>query len=221
MPRGSAAELARVNAAGTRNLADSVRTLRFVTASSCAVYGKPLTADGTVPEDHPLLPVSDYGRSMLERERAVPCGVSLRLFNVTGPGQEAGMLVPDLARRLARIALGKDVPELTTGPLDTGRDYLDVTDAARAFLSAAAAADPPAALNIGSGVCRSGLEVLNVLAGAMGVSPRILFVNRPSGVPRIAADTRRARECLGFAPSVPFTVSIEATARYWLERERA
>lgn len=219
LPRGSAAELARVNVGGTRNLVNAVETRRFVTASSCAVYGTPLTPDGTVSEDHSLLPVSDYGRSMLERELAVPRGVSLRLFNITGPGQGPGMLVPDLTRKLARIALGKDDGAIVTGPLHTERDYLDVSDAARAFLSAATAVGPPAAVNIGSGVCRSGHEVLKTLAAVMGISPRVLSENRPSGTPRIRADILRARTSLGFSPSVPFMESMEATARYWLTME--
>lgn len=221
LPSAPPEELMRVNVQGTANLLGAVDTERFVVASSCAVYGEPRTPDGTVDEDHPTSPVSAYGISMLSRERAVSSGVVLRLFNVTGPGQPTGMLVPDLARRLAGIALGIEPGPLVTGPLHAGRDYLDVGDAARAFLAAALAHDPPSVINVGSGVCRTGAQVLDILAKVMGISPEVVTRNGPAGVPLIRADTGRARAHLGFVPQVPIEESLEATARYWLERVRA
>lgn len=221
LPSAPPDELMRVNVQGTANLLGAVDTERFVVASSCAVYGAPRTPDGTVDEDHPTSPVSAYGISMLSRERAVSSGVVLRLFNVTGPGQPTGMLVPDLARKLAGIALGIEPGPLVTGPLHAGRDYLDVGDAARAFLAAALAHDPPSVINVGSGVCHTGAQVLGILAQAMGISPEVVTRNGPAGVPWIRSDTGRARTHLGFVPQVPLEESLEATALYWLERVRA
>ncbi len=217
----SPGELMRVNVQGTANLIRAADTRRFVLASSCAVYGAPRTTDGTVDEEHPTSPVSAYGSSMLSRERALSGGVVLRLFNVTGPGQLPGMLVPDLARKLAGIALGIEPEPLVTGPLHAGRDYLDADDAARAFLAAALAHDPPSVINVGSGVCHTGAQILDILAGAMGISPKVITLDGPAGVPWIRADTGRAREHLGFSPEVPLTVSLEATARYWLGKTGA
>lgn len=216
LPSGSSGELARVNVQGTANLFGAAVTDRFVLASSCAVYGLPVTTDGTVDEEHPTSPVSEYGMSMLSRERVLSGGVVLRLFNVTGPGQPAGMLVPDLARRLAEIALGTEPGPIVTGPLHTERDYLDADDAARAFLCAALAHDPPSVMNVGSGVCRSGNWVLGVLSQAMGINPVVISREGPAGVPRIRADTGRALAHLGFSPEVPLEKSLEATARYWI-----
>lgn len=218
LPSAPPDELMRVNVQGTVNLARAADTGRFVLASSCAVYGTPRTPDGTVNEDHPTSPVSAYGSSMLSRERALPGGVALRLFNVTGPGQPTGMLVPDLARKLAVIALGIEPGPLVTGPLHAGRDYLDVSDAARAFLAAALAHDPPPLINVGSGLCHTGTRVLGFLAKAMGISPEVITRDGPAGVPWIRADTGRARAHLGFSPEVSLEESLEATARYWLEK---
>ncbi|MFO7627664.1 MAG: NAD(P)-dependent oxidoreductase [Candidatus Fermentibacteraceae bacterium] len=218
LPLASPDELIRVNVQGTANLVGAVDTGRFVLASSCAVYGAPRTPDGTVDEEHPTSPVSAYGSSMLSRERELYGGVALRLFNVTGPGQPTGMLVPDLARKLAGIALGFEPGPLITGPLHTGRDYLDVGDAARAFLAAALAHDPPPVINVGSGVCHTGARVLGILARAMGISPEVITRDGPAGVPWIRADTGRARAHLGFSPEVPLEESLAATARYWLEK---
>ena len=215
---GSPEELFLVNVRGTANLAKTVQTRRFVIASSCAVYGEPRTPDGAVSEGHPTGPVSHYGRSMLEREHAVPDGVALRLFNIIGPGQRPGMLVPDLAGKLARIALGLQDGPLVTGPLTTERDYLDVSDAAGAFLAAASASNSPGVLNVGSGMCHTGMDVLNALAEAMGVHPEIVFEDRPSGVFRIRADIRAAAACLGFKPGVSFSESLGAVADDWLNR---
>lgn len=221
LPSASPDELVRVNVLGTGNLIRAASTERFVIASSCAVYGLPRTPDGTVDEEHPTSPLSAYGMSMLSRERLLPEGVVLRLFNVTGPGQSAGMLVPDLCRRLAGMALGIDPGPLVTGPLHTERDYLDADDAARAFLAAARAKDPPAVMNVGSGVCRAGTWILGVLSRAMGISPVIISRDGPAGVPRIRADTGRAREHLGFKPEVPLSSSLEASAHHWLGKVAA
>jgi GDP-4-dehydro-6-deoxy-D-mannose reductase len=219
LARGTPGELERVNVLGTRNLVSAVPGAFLVNASSCAVYGLPENPDGTVDEAQPPAPVTPYGRSMLARETEVSRGVSMRLFNVTGPGQGPGMLVPDLAGRLARIALGLSEGPLTTGSLASMRDYLDVRDAARAILAAAGARDLPPALNLGSGVARSGYEVLRALQEAMGVAPGILADDRPAGVPVIRAALGRIRRYLEFTPSVPFDESMKAVALDWLRRE--
>ncbi len=220
LARGNDDELERVNVLGTRNLVSATQGAFLVNTSSCAVYGLPAAADGTVDEDQPPAPLTPYGKSMLARELEVSRGVSMRLFNITGPGQGPGMLVPDLAERLARIALGLSAGPLTTGPLNTMRDYLDVRDAARAILAAAGARSLPPALNLGSGTARSGYQVLQVLQEAMDVFPEVLADDRPAGVPVIRADLGRIRRHLGFRPSIPFDESIRAAALDRLRRER-
>lgn len=218
LTRGTPEDLFRVNTLGTRNLARAVETPRFVSASSCAVYGVPSDPDGTVSEDHRPNPVSAYGQSMLSREQTVPCGVSLRLFNITGPGQPPGMLVPDLAKKLAEIALGIRKEPPVTGPLNTERDYLHVFHAADAFLAAATATDLPRVINVGSGTCHSGFRVLGALAESMGTPPEVVIEAGPSGVPRILADLRRASESLGLVPSISFEKTMSEVADYWLSR---
>jgi nucleoside-diphosphate-sugar epimerase len=210
--------LFRGNVQGTENLYGTVNCRRFVSASSCSVYGAPESSDGSVSEEHPLKPAGDYGRSMVAREKAAPSAVHLRLFNVTGPGQNKGMLVPDMAAGLARIALGADTEPICSGPLHTERDYVDVSDAARAFLAAAECPSPAHCMNIGSGNSFSGTHVFETLCSAMGISPRIEFLSMPAGVARIKADVTLAKRSMGWAPRVSFKDSIMAVAADWLKR---
>ncbi len=92
-----------------------------------------------------------------------------RLFNLFGPGQGPEMMVPAVAEGLLKILSGKASPPLRTGPLSTKRDLIDVEDAASALVRMAVA-EVPGTFNVGTGVPRSGREVVDALQEEMGTS---------------------------------------------------
>src|SRR5690606_8889066 len=136
------------NTATSRNLIEAAvkgGVSHFIFSSTAAVYGTPGLEP--VAEDHPLLPLSPYGRSKLMTEmmledvaaaHPLSYGV-LRYFNVAGadPQGRSGQSTPmatHLIKVAAQAALGqRDGVEVfgTDYPTPDGtgvRDYIHVTD---------------------------------------------------------------------------------------------
>lgn len=181
---------------------------KLVLTSTGSVYG---AARGIVPfaEDGPTEPIELYGATkragediarILAAEGGIPLVIG-RVFNLIGPGLQDRHLPGTLASQIAAIARGLAPPELTLGPLDATRDFIDTRDAAAALLALAAAPDPPQVVNVASGVETEVQRVLDLmieLAGADGI--RIDQVDgRRSDIPRAFADVGRLR-ALPFAP---------------------
>jgi GDP-4-dehydro-6-deoxy-D-mannose reductase len=181
---------------------------RLVLTSTGSAYG---AARGLVPfaEDGPMEPIEPYGATkragedvarILATETGTPLVIG-RVFNLIGPGLQDRHLPAKLASRISAIARGLAPPELTLGPLDATRDFIDTRDAAAALLALAAAPDPPQAVNVASGEETEVQRVLDLmieLAGTAGI--RIDRVEgRRSDIPRAFADVGRLR-ALPFAP---------------------
>ena len=190
---------------------------RLVYSSSSSVYGDrvamPMREDA-LPE-----PVSPYGVSKLAAEQlcylyfanfAVPT-VSLRYFTVYGPRQR-----PDMAfHKFLRAAL-RNEPITLYGDGDQTRDFTFISDAVNANVLAATRGVPGRVYNIGGGSRVSVNEVLKVIERVTGRPPQVTVDAAQKGDMRHTyADTSRAHEDLGYAP----TVGLEAglTAEYqWL-----
>jgi nucleoside-diphosphate-sugar epimerase len=135
-------------------MADATR--RLILISSSAVYGK---ADGynVIDEMTPLRPISSYGLAKLFQEEAAQyfsnfgLEVSIvRLFNLSGPGQQKGMLFPDLVYQ-ACATLSAGIAQLRMKHRKTSRDWVDVRDAARAIALIASDFRPTEVFNVASG----------------------------------------------------------------------
>src|SRR4051794_30871490 len=134
-----------VNVDGTLNVLLASRdegVRRVVFASSSSVYG----ANPALPksEDDQPLPVSPYGVSKLAAEhfcRAFSAvygieTVSLRLFNVFGPGQDPlSQYAAVVPRFIAALSAGS--PPVIYGDGRQTRDFTFVSDVIEAFLTAA------------------------------------------------------------------------------------
>lgn len=129
----------KTNVEGTINVLDAARSAgaKVVFASSSTVYGA--ASKVPTPEDSPLVPCSFYGLSKMAAEQycrlysetyGVPA-VTLRLYNIFGPGTNKGMMM-DLYRKLLRES--KRLEVLGTGKQK--KDYLYIDDTVDAFLLA-------------------------------------------------------------------------------------
>lgn len=188
---------------------------RLVYASSADVYGK--WHDDIVTEETAPEPASPYARAKLEAERLVAhacdsTGYScLRLATVYGPGENGPRAIPSFIRA---FSLGS-IPVVHGDGTDT-HDYVHVDDVAAALVNAAVDAEASGILNIGSGIGRTTLEVLAVVAAAVNAVPSADHVPSPRPPARLILDPRRAEEILGLRSRPDFAAEVRTEAR-WLQ----
>jgi nucleoside-diphosphate-sugar epimerase len=173
-----------INVVGTENVVRTAVTARIphvVLVSSVAVYGG--SSRGVIDERTACQPVDAYGRSKLDAERAaveLVCGTGtaltvLRLATLYGGG-------PGNVRRLARrISRGRF---FWVGDGSNRKSLLHFEDAARACLLAAGRKPCETAFFNVSAPPATMKEIVNFLAGALGVTVPGWGV--PAGVARAA-----------------------------------
>jgi nucleoside-diphosphate-sugar epimerase len=199
-----------VNVEGTLNVLLAARdegVRRVVFASSSSVYG----ANPALPkrEDHQPLPVSPYGVSKLAAEhycRALTDvyeleTVSLRLFNVFGPGQDPlSQYAAVVPRFIAALRQGRS--PVVYGDGSQTRDFTYVEDVVDAFLLAAHVQGANGeVLNICAGTEISVLGLMEVLNNLIGTSVEPRFEPpRPGEVRRSSGDRSKAERELGWTP---------------------
>lgn len=205
------------NVLATQRLLEEAKGLpikKIVYASSSSIYGNakelPVTEE-TLPQ-----PISPYGVTKLAAEHLcrlywvnfrVPT-VSLRYFTVYGPRQR-----PDMAfHKFFRAMLKGD--EITLyGDGDQTRDFTFVSDAVAANLACMDAPVSGDLFNVGGGSRISVNRVLELMQSISGREARIRRIDDQKGdVRHTFADTTRAREALGFRPSVS---TEEGLRREW------
>ncbi|GAB6876170.1 NAD-dependent epimerase/dehydratase family protein [Thermaerobacter litoralis] len=213
-----------VNVYGTLNLlraAVAAGTRRVVFASSAAVYGNPQRLP--VDEDHPLAPLSVYGRSKQTAEWLVEQyargagleAVVLRLGNVYGPGQR-----PETGPVVARFFLDALTGE---GPVIHGdgrqtRDFVYVADVARAF---ALALTGPAGItvNVAGGMATAVGDLARRICQLVQGAPALRYgPPRPGDIRHSVLANDRARRLLGWAPAVDLDAGLAATFRWYREQ---
>lgn len=209
-----------VNVAACEHLLTSLNTIvpkaRIVVVGSAAELGR--AADRDVPLDEETLcqPVDVYGvtklaQSALARKQALRGQdiVVIRPFNLLGPGVPITLLAGRFARLLRDAARG-DPNTLEFGPLDTRRDYIDVRDFAHAVALALEKSLPGMLYHIGTGVSRSGHDLVKALIKQTGLD--VTYKTTPSTekslVPWQTADWRRARQMLGWQPTMSWDNTI-------------
>lgn len=213
----------RVNVGGTVSLMEAMRDTgvrRVVFTSSGAVYGR--QPHQPVQENSQPQPDSPYAVSKWAAEQYIHTigrlwdieTVALRIFNAYGPGQSLPVShAPVVPRFLQQILTGGSV--VIFGDGQQTRDFVYVTDVVQALLAAATAGDVNRqVINIGSGQETSIDALVRAMKQAAGKSVNVLY-NREKGggVPRLVADISRARELLGYRPSVSLAEGLVRTLR--------
>lgn len=190
---------------------------RFVFSSSCAVYGDQSVMP--IDESASINPQSPYGQTKRMVEEAMTWLVargrlraaSMRYFNAAGgtlahperhnPEIHLIPIALDVAagRRSHLEIYGSDY---STPDGTCIRDYIHVSDLARAHVLAISALDDQAelTLNLGSGVGYSNREIAATVQRVTGIDFEVRFTDRRPGDPAVAvASNVRARESLGWS----------------------
>jgi nucleoside-diphosphate-sugar epimerase len=190
---------------------------RFVHASSSSVYGDRVSIP--MREDALPQPVSPYGVTKMAAEQlgylyhvnhGLPV-VAMRYFTVYGPRQR-----PDMAfHRFIRAAL-RDEPIALFGDGEQTRDFTFVSDAVAATIAAGDRGVNGRSYNIGGGSRVSMNDVIRIIERVAGHPLAINRQDAQKGDMRDTfADTSRARQDLGFQPTVGIEDGIRAEFR-WL-----
>lgn len=180
---------------------------RLVFASSASVYGEPDRLP--MHEDDRLRPLTPYciskraGEDLLafyQRQHGLSW-LALRFFNVYGPGQRIEAYYTSVINHfLGRVRRGE--PPVIDGKGEQSMDFVHVADLARAVVLALESPRANLAVNIGTGVDTSIATLAKILIEAVGADVTPEFRDRDVLVSRRAADITRAREVLGWSPTV-------------------
>lgn len=195
------------NILATQRLLETVKDYpikKFIYASSSSVYGS--TNHLPMKEIQLPKPFSPYGVSKLAAEHL--CGlyhdnygvpvISLRYFTVYGPRQRPEMAISSFIQQILQ-----GVPIKIYGDGKQRRDFTYIHDIIEANLLAAQSSAEGEVLNIGSGTPIALIEVISILESIIGKKARIQYVHKEKGdVQDTYADIGRAKEILGFRPSV-------------------
>jgi UDP-glucose 4-epimerase len=199
------------------------RVRKVVAASSASVYGL-AEQFPTAENHHPYANDTLYGAAKVFNEGLLRSYhatkgldyVALRYFNVYGPRMDThGVYTEVLVRWMERIESGR--APLILGDGRQTMDFVFTGDIARANLLAAASDATDQVFNVASGVETSLLELAETLTRVMGADLPVEFgpersVNKVS---RRLADTRLAKEQLGFAAEVGLEEGLTRLVEWW------
>jgi UDP-glucose 4-epimerase len=213
----------RANVNGTLAVLEAARHARverLVYAASSSCYG----ADPPLPtsETAPISPEYPYALSKYLGEQAVqhwgrvyhlPVN-SIRIFNAYGPrvrttGAYGAVFGVFLTQKL------KGKPLTVVGDGTQRRDFVYVTDVARAFLLAAHTQHAGEIFNLGTGQPQPITRLVELIGGP------VVYVPRRPGEPDCTwANSSKARSLLGWEPRVTFeegVASMVANLEHWAD----
>jgi len=190
----------------------------FIYASTCQIYDA--KADRPMGELSPCNPKSAYAISKYTGE--IYCkyfggqGLNicvLRFFNVFGPRQSEGYVVPDL---LERTFAAHDGRVKVLGPPDDSRDYIYVGDIARAIEKVIENSDrfKGEVINIGTGIETTTKQLCETISHVLHKPVEFYYGDRPPGrlSSRFQADISKANSLLGWRPQVNLEEGMRLTA---------
>jgi UDP-glucose 4-epimerase len=207
---------AAVNVAGTVNALEAARAAGaqlVFTSTGGAIYGE---VDRPAGEDAERRPVSAYGIAKLAAEAYIDGWnrihgfghVVLRLANVYGPRQSAGLEGGVVAIFMERLARGEETTVFGDG--EQTRDFVFVADVVAALLAGAEAAG--GIFNVGTGIETTVNDLHRLCAQTLGVDAeaRRLPIRR-GDARRSVLDVTRAEEELGWRPQVSLEEGLRLT----------
>ncbi|MCE7530599.1 GDP-mannose 4,6-dehydratase [Polynucleobacter sp. IMCC 29146] len=215
------AEYMSANVQGTVNMLECARYAgvdKFVYAASSSCYG---LANTPTDENHPIDTKYPYALSKYQGEQAVfhwhqvyklPVN-SIRIFNAYGTrsrtsGAYGAVFGVFLRQKIA------NKPFTVVGDGTQTRDFLYVTDVARAFYAAAISNTVGRVYNLGAGKPQS----VNRLVELLGGGEVVHLPKRPGEPDCTWADITRIQSELGWSPEVSFeegVAKILANIDYW------
>ena len=213
-------EYMSANVQGTVHMLECARNAgvnKFVYAASSSCYG---LASTPTSENHPIDTKYPYALSKFQGEQAalhwytvykLPVN-SIRIFNAYGTRSRTSGAYGAVFGVFLRQKLAKK-PYTIVGDGSQARDFLYVTDVARAFYAAARTDRVGRIYNLGAGKPQSVNRLVELLGGEK------IYIPRRPGEPNCTwADIARAKQELSWSPEISFeegVAKIVENIDYW------
>lgn len=198
---------------------------RFLSVGSADSYGLSLSEDELpIAEEHPFRPVNPYAVSKISQEMLSYSYhksysldiVRVRPFNHIGERQSPAFSIPAFARQIVAIERNEQ-SQLQVGNLTATRDFTDVKDMVKAYVTVMEKGESGDVYNIGSGTGVVMAELLDQLSAmAKATIERVEDADRlrPLDIPIIIANNTKIKE-LGWKPEIPLSETLSRVLTYW------
>jgi GDP-4-dehydro-6-deoxy-D-mannose reductase len=202
---------------------------RIVLVSSFEVYGRFKSMELPLTEETPVRPCNNYSLSKIMAEHVARKfsrswfaegsdvdSVIVRPANHIGPGQRIEFASSNFAFQLAQIKQGKVEPTIKVGNLEAMRDFTDVRDIVRAYRLAAFKGRDVYNLCSGKPVAiQVLLDKLIEISGIKVVVEQDPSRMRPSDLHELYGSAKKAKNELGWEPTISLTDSLRDIYQYW------
>jgi GDP-4-dehydro-6-deoxy-D-mannose reductase len=222
-----------VNVLGTQNLLEAARVTgysgKIVIFTSSDIYGVVDRDRIPITEETPIAPLNPYSATkaachLIAQQYSLNFGqniIEVRPFNMLGPRQQPGFVLPDWASQVARILNKQSEPLLSVGRLTDQRDFVDVRDAARAVELLIDAGKAGEVYHICSGKGTVVQEILDTLLEDAGIAIEVRQDPsrlRPTRMPVVVGSHAKLSKATNWKPGYTLRETVHDTLQYWLKR---
>lgn len=148
--------------------------------------------------------------------------VHLLMVNLYGPRDnfslEDSHVIPAMIRKFDDAKKEKAASVTLWGDGSPSREFLFVSDAAKAIRLAVERYDSSEPINIGSGKEITIKDLAETIKRVVGYEGQIIWdTGKPNGQPRRCLDVSKAKDALGWTSSTSFEDGLKATYEWWKE----
>lgn len=204
-------EYRKVNVEGTKNIV-KLSDAKIIFSSSAAVYGE---YDRKVSENDDLNPESNYAQNKIDGEQIVSGsnGISLRYFNVYGPGQSkeyAGVISIFIQQAL------KNEDIIIYGDGNQERDFVYVDDVVDANIAAMNYSGNEKIFNIASGNSVKIKDLAEKIIELCNSKSKILYQKPRNGdIIYSCADVSKAESELNWSAKIDLETGLKKTIEFF------
>lgn len=221
-----------INFLGTVNLLTALLQsgcdCRVLAISSADVYGSVGSTEVPLREDRLPKPENPYSGSkaavdvlvqQYHRSFGVPIVIA-RPFNHTGPRQAPQFVCSSFARQIAQAEVGGE-RKMKVGNLDVSRDFSDVRDIVRGYTLLLEKGVPGEIYHLCSGrgtplrQIAESLRTLSTVPVSIEEDPALM---RSHDSPVSYGDFSKARDAVGWEPTIPLEATLADLLTYWREQ---
>ncbi len=144
--------------------------------------------------------------------------------NLYGPGDNfnpnSSHVIPALIRKFVEAKANSDVETVVWGTGAPTREFLYVSDAAKAIVLATQKYQGAEPINLGSSYEISIAELAHTIGDLVGYTGKIVFdVTKPDGQPRRKVDVTRAKENFDFISDTDFKTGLRKTIDWYIKNQ--